>query len=54
MENWQIEIVNKAFKRCYGLKELVKNKNADAIKELSTQTGLRYSFLLQNIDTLTN
>jgi len=42
---YEIELINKAFTRCYGLKELYVNGNIDAINELSYQTGLKVDFL---------
>ncbi len=42
---YEIELINKAFIKCYGLKDLCIVGNIDAINELSYQTGLSVNFL---------
>lgn len=57
METWHTEVIQQAFKRCYGLDYAIKkafegndtNYQKECLKTLSYQTGLRELFLSDNI-----
>lgn len=48
MEQWQIDLIKEAYKRCYGLQQAVKQHNRDAILMLSGQTGLDPGLLFEH------
>lgn len=48
MEQWQIDIIKDAYKRCYGLQQAVNRHNRDAILMLSEQTGLDVGWLFEH------
>lgn len=48
MEQWQIDIIKDAYKRCYGLQQAVNQHNRDALLELAHQTGLRPGWLFEH------
>jgi hypothetical protein len=45
-------IIKQAYFRCYGLQDLVKKGTVEARRELCEQTGLRRSFVEDNIKAI--
>jgi hypothetical protein len=63
MEQYQIEQIKNCFKRCYGLQEIAKdivNKIAvkstikDVAMEISAQTCIRQSLIIENFEQIAN
>ena len=55
MESYQIQIIRDAYNRCFGLKEGVQYEGtlqAEYIKALANQTGIRLEYLQQNISII--
>lgn len=57
MENYQIQAIRGAFKRCFGLRDgVIKISDLQSlyIDSLSNQTGLRVDFINSNLELIKN
>lgn len=52
LEGCHKKIICDAFKRCYGLKQLVQDGKDYAITELARQSGLRLNFIQTHLETI--
>ena len=62
MEDWQIDLIKKAFKRCYGLQDLIVNPTGKgtkthtlediAIETLAHHTCMNPKFIKENIEEI--
>lgn len=52
MESYHIILITSAFKRCYGLKQLVQDNKYYAITALAEQSGLRLNFIQAHLETI--
>jgi hypothetical protein len=56
IQQWQKELIKKAFKSCYGLKDALGSRDelmlAAGIDSLSKKTGMRKTFLKENLEEI--
>lgn len=56
METFFIEIIRKAFKRCYGLQQALKDEalREASLDSLANQSGIRRDYLADNVNIIIN